>query len=81
LSFELQLSLKSARGGLEMRLKTIAIIVLVVLCLIILAQNTAVTTVRLLFWSFPMSQIILVLFMLVAGFLTGYFVATMRRRY
>ncbi len=64
-----------------MRLKTIAIIVLVVLCLIILAQNTAVTTVRLLFWSFPMSQIILVLFMLVAGFLTGYFVATMRRRY
>ncbi len=81
MSFELQLSLKSARGGLEMRLKTIAIIVLVVLCLIILAQNTAVTTVRLLFWSFPMSQIILVLFMLVAGFLTGYFVATMRRRY
>lgn len=81
MSFELQLNLKSARGGLEMRLKTIAIIVLVVLCLIILAQNTAVTTVRLLFWSFPMSQIILVLFMLVAGFLTGYFVATMRRRY
>ena len=81
MSFERQLSLKSARGGLEMRLKTIAIIVLVVLCLIILAQNTAVTTVRLLFWSFPMSQIILVLFMLVAGFLTGYFVATMRRQY
>ncbi len=64
-----------------MKPKTIALIVLAVLSLIILIQNTHVTTVRLLFWSFPMSQILLILFMLIAGFLAGYIVATMRRRY
>jgi len=60
--------------------KAIVILVLVVLFLIILAQNTHVTELRLLFWSIEMSQIILIAFTLVGGFIVGYLVAMLTRR-
>lgn len=54
-----------------MKIKYIALIVLVVLALIILFQNSKVIEIRLLFWRIEMSQIILVLLTLAVGFLLG----------
>ncbi len=55
-----------------MKPKVIVILVLVVLFLIILAQNTHVITLNLLFWTISMSQIILIAFTLLGGFIIGY---------
>ncbi len=55
-----------------MKPKVIVILVLVVLFLIILAQNTHVITLNLLFWTISMSQIILIAFVLLGGFVIGY---------
>jgi len=55
-----------------MKPKVIVILVLVVLFLIILAQNTHVITLNLLFWTISMSQIILIAFALLGGFIIGY---------
>jgi len=60
--------------------KVIVILVLVILFLIILAQNTHVTTLHLLFWSISMSQIILIAFVLVGGFILGYLTAMLTRK-
>ncbi len=58
--------------------KFIAGLVVAILFLIFLVQNTAVVTVRLYFWEIPMSQIILILLLLILGFLLGYIVAKVR---
>ena len=63
-----------------MKPKAIAILVLVILFLIILAQNTQVLTLRLFFWSISMSQIILIAFVLVGGFVIGYLTAMTARK-
>lgn len=63
-----------------MRPKVIIILILVILFLIILAQNTHVTTVHLLFWSISMSQIILIAFVLVGGFILGYLISMLTRK-
>lgn len=55
-----------------MKAKYIASIVVVVLALIILFQNSQVIKIRLLFWKIEMSQIILVLFTLAIGFVLGF---------
>ena len=54
-----------------MKPKFIAISVLVILLLVILIQNTQVVTLRLLFWSISMSQIVLFLITLGIGFACG----------
>ena len=51
--------------------KTIAIVVVVVLFLIFLFQNTTVMTLRLYFWEVSMSQIILIPIVLLVGFACG----------
>lgn len=58
-----------------MKAKYIASIVVVVLALIILFQNSQVIKIRLLFWKIEMSQIILVLFTLAIGFVLGFVTA------
>jgi uncharacterized integral membrane protein len=63
-----------------MRPKVIAIIVLVVLALIVLYQNSDVVTIRLFFWSFAMSQVVLVLLNLAIGFVLGLFAATLPKK-
>ncbi len=63
-----------------MKPKVIAILVMVILFLIILAQNTQVLTLRLFFWSVSMSQIILIAFVLVGGFVIGYLTAMTARK-
>lgn len=63
-----------------MKPKVIVILVLVILFLIILAQNTHVTTLHLLFWSISMSQIILIALALVGGFILGYLTSMLTRK-
>ncbi|MFH1279035.1 MAG: lipopolysaccharide assembly protein LapA domain-containing protein [Candidatus Eisenbacteria bacterium] len=64
-------------------MKRILLLIFSLLALLVLVQNTNVVTVRLLFWSKPMSQVVLVLLTLVVGFLAGYLtakIASPRRR-
>jgi uncharacterized integral membrane protein len=65
-----------------MKAKLIAILVVVVLALIILVQNSQIVTFRLLFWTAEISQLLLVLLMLAIGFVLGFLIAklTGRRR-
>ena len=63
-----------------MKPKVIIILVLVVLFLITLAQNTHITTLNLLFWSISMSQIILLAFTLLGGFIIGYLTAMLSQK-
>jgi len=58
-----------------MKPKVVVLIVLAVLAVIIAIQNAQVATLRLLFWSIGMSQIIWTLLCLVIGFVAGYLVA------
>jgi uncharacterized integral membrane protein len=55
--------------------KTIAIIVVFILFLVFLFQNTSVVTLRLYFWEISMSQIILIPLVLLVGFAVGFAVA------
>jgi uncharacterized integral membrane protein len=54
-----------------MRPKLIAAVTGLVLVLIVVFQNTAVVSVRLLFWRIDMSLVILVLLSLLVGMLIG----------
>ena len=58
-----------------MKPKFIALIVVIVLVLIFLIQNTGIVTLRLYFWKISMSQIILIPLVMAIGFGLGYFVA------
>lgn len=55
--------------------KFIIAMVLVVLVVILLFQNTQVVTLKLYFWEISMSQIILIPLVLFIGFLAGYGIA------
>jgi uncharacterized integral membrane protein len=67
------------RGG-GFKAKLISLVVILILVLVVLAQNSAEVTFRFLFWSAQVSQLLLVLIVLAAGFVAGYVVALMRRR-
>lgn len=58
-----------------MKPKLILILIVVVLALIVLFQNTQVVTFRFLFWSKDISQIVLVLLTLALGFVLGFIAA------
>jgi len=55
-----------------MPVRWIVITVLVFLLLIVVVQNAEVVTVRLLFWQFSMSRVILILLAAVTGFVAGW---------
>ena len=63
-----------------MKLKVIVLLVFVLLFLIILIQNTEVITLHLFFWTIAMSQIILVAFILLGGFVIGYLTSMLTRK-
>ncbi|MFB0564319.1 MAG: lipopolysaccharide assembly protein LapA domain-containing protein [Candidatus Aminicenantaceae bacterium] len=63
-----------------MKPKTIIILVLIVLTLVILIQNTQVVEVQLFFWKIAMSRIIMISFLLFMGFLIGYLVAKIQKK-
>ncbi len=63
-----------------MKPKAIVILVLVVLFIIILIQNTHVITLNLFFWKVSLSTIILMFFVLLGGFILGYLTSMLTRR-
>lgn len=62
------------------RLKTIGLIILAVLCFILIVQNMQIVSLRFLFWSLPLSCIVLLPLLIAIGFLAGYLVAKMTPR-
>ncbi|UCD19027.1 MAG: LapA family protein [candidate division WOR-3 bacterium] len=58
-----------------MKVKGIIIIVLIILAVILIAQNTEVVPVQILFWQILMSRIVLIALMLVLGFGIGFILA------
>ena len=58
-----------------MKPKLIALVVVIILILIFLIQNTGVVTLRIYFWKISMSQIILIPLAMAIGSGLGYFVA------
>jgi len=54
-----------------MRVRSVAIVVLLLLFLIVIVQNTEVVSVRLLFWDLTMSRIILLALSLSVGVIVG----------
>ena len=54
--------------------KQIVFLIVVILFLILLLQNTHVVMLHFLFWKFGMSQIILIPLILLLGFVMGFFV-------
>ena len=65
----------SLKKDAKMKSKLIFSLVVAILFLIFLLQNTQVVTLRLYFWSISMSQIILIPLMLILGFVAGYITA------
>ena len=63
-----------------MKVKSIIIIVLVIIALILIVQNTEVVPIWLLFWRIWMSRIILIILMLAIGFGIGFAVAKLGGR-
>ena len=61
-----------------MKVKTIVVIILFILSIIVLLQNTEVVTYSFLFWKISMSRIIWLILFLLVGFVNGYVVAIQR---
>lgn len=58
-----------------MKVKGIVIIILVILAVILIAQNTEVVPIQILFWRIFMSRIVLIILMLALGFGIGFILA------
>jgi uncharacterized integral membrane protein len=58
-----------------MKAKGIIIVILAILALILIIQNTGVVPIQLLFWRIWMSRIVLIVLMLAIGFGIGFVLA------
>jgi uncharacterized integral membrane protein len=58
-----------------MKPKVFIILILIVLSLIFVIQNTTIVEVQLFFWKISMARIIMLSFLLLVGFIIGYLVA------
>ena len=63
-----------------MKPKSIIAIILAVLVLVIIIQNTQVISLQLFFWQVHMSRIVLILVMLAIGVAIGYIIAKVRKK-
>jgi uncharacterized integral membrane protein len=63
-----------------MKPKTIILMILLLLCLVILIQNTEVVTLQVFFWQITMSRILLIPILILIGFVIGYLAAMLRKR-
>jgi len=63
-----------------MKPKTIIILILVVLAVIVVLQNTEIVTLQLFFWKISMSRIIFISFLLLVGFILGFLVTKLVKR-
>ena len=57
---------------MKIRVRTVAILVLVLLSLVVIVQNTEVVSVRSLFWDLVMSRIILLALSIAVGVIIGF---------
>jgi len=60
--------------------KTVLILVLVILALIVVFQNSEMVTMKLLFWKIMMSQILFILGCMLLGFVLGLLVGQVWKR-
>ena len=60
--------------------KLITVVVVAILFLIFLMQNTQMVTLRLYFWKFAMSQVILILLVMLIGFVIGYVLKNWKKK-
>ena len=65
----------SKEGGVTVKPRVIIILLLVILAIVFIVQNTHVVSVDFLFLTLQMSQIIMIVLMLLIGFFIGYLVA------
>lgn len=63
-----------------MKPKTIIVTVLIVLCLIVLLQNTQVVALRFFFWEASISRIFLLPVLVLLGFIIGYVTAKLEKK-
>lgn len=63
-----------------MKPKTIIILILVVMAVIVVLQNTEIVTLQVFFWKISMSRIIFISFLLLVGFILGFLVAKLVKR-
>lgn len=60
--------------------KTIIILVLIVLAIVLVIQNSQMVTLQIFFWKIMMSRIIFMVGLLVVGFALGFLVAKMTQK-
>ena len=60
--------------------KLITVVVVAILFLIFLMQNTQMVTLRLYFWKIAMSQVILILLVMLIGFVIGYVLKNWKKK-
>lgn len=63
-----------------MKAKSIIIIILAIMALILIVQNTEIVPLQLLFWRVWMSRIVMIVLMLAIGFGIGYVLAAVGRK-
>jgi len=61
--------------------KIVALLILSVIFIILIVQNSKPIEVNILFWTITMSQIIVFFLILLIGFLGGYFVAKLESKH
>ena len=57
---------------MKIRVRTVVILVLALLSLVVIVQNTEVVSVRILFWDLVMSRIILLALSIAVGVIIGF---------
>ena len=63
-----------------MKAKGIVIVILAIIALILIVQNTEIVPLQLLFWRVWMSRIVMIVLMLAIGFGIGYILAAVGRK-
>lgn len=63
-----------------MKIKHVAILILVVLGAILLLQNSQVVTIKLFLWEVSMSRIIMFPLLMLVGFILGFLMCSLGRR-
>lgn len=63
-----------------MKPKTIIMVILIILSVVVLLQNTQPVTLRVLFWQVSISRLILLPFLVLFGFIIGYITAKLEKK-
>ena len=63
-----------------MNTKVVVMLVAIVLAVVVMLQNTAPTTIKLLLWSVSVPRILLIVILVLLGFVIGYMAATMKSK-